>query len=309
MSRIGLFLTFGALLPWSPLSGQGGVLVSADWLEANLSRSGLVILHASYDGSDYEQEHLPGARLVLMDRIAWEGETGVGTELRNPADIRGALEEVGVSDGSTLVVYGSNPMVAARLWMTLDVMGAAAGTPLFLDGGLQLWVEEGRPVTVDRPSVSRGKVTLLPDPNRLATAEWILARLGHDDLAVVDARPNEEYTGADGGLGGQVHPGHIPGAYQLFWEDLIESREHPRFLPLEELAARFSAAGADPGDTVVTYCQAGFRASVDYMIARMLGYETRIFDGSWRDWGSRDYPYYLRAGNGKTKTPGGAPGP
>ena len=80
-------------------------------------------------------------------------------------------------------------------------------------------------------------------------------------------------------------PGHIPGAYQLFWEDLVESRERPRFLPLEELSARFSSAGADPGDTVVTYCKVGLRASVDYMIARMLGYDTRFFDGSWSDWG------------------------
>jgi len=264
-----------------------------------------VILHASFDGSDYKQEHLPGARLVLTDRIAWDGETGVGTELRSRNDIRSALEEVGVSDGSTVVVYGSNPMMAARLWMTLDVMGAGAGTPLFLDGGLQLWVEDERPLALDAPEVSRGRLNLSPDSNRLATAEWILARLGHDNLALVDARPNNEYTGADGGLDGQVHPGHIPGAYQLFWEDLIESRERPLFLPLGELADRFSAAGADPGDTVVTYGQVGLRASVNYMIARMLGYDTRFFDGSWRDWGSRDYPTYLRYGNGISGNPGG----
>ena len=309
MLRIGLYLHLIALLPWMSLSAQGGVLVSADWLEANLDRADLVILHASYDGSDYKEEHLPGARLVLAEQIAWDGETGVGTELRSQADIREALEGVGVSDGSTVVVYGSNPMMASRLWMTLDVMGAGAGTPLFLDGGIQVWAEEGRPLTPNEPTVSRGQLRLLPDPNRLATAEWILVRLGHDYLALVDARPDNEYTGADGGMGGQVQPGHIPGAYQLFWEDLIESREHPRFLPFEELSAKFSAAGADPGDTVVTYCKVGLRASVNYMIARMLGYETRLFDGSWSDWGSRDYPTYLRHGRPKSGSPGRAPSP
>jgi thiosulfate/3-mercaptopyruvate sulfurtransferase len=298
MTRIGLFLALGALIPWTSLSAQGGILVSADWLEANLHRPDVVILHASQDGSDYEKGHLPGARLILADRIAWDGETGVGTELRSSAEIREVLEGAGVFDGSTVVVYGSNPMLAARLWMTLDVMGVGTGTPLFLDGGLSLWVEEGRPVTADVPPVSRGQLRLLPDPQRLASAEWILARLGHDNLALVDARPTAEYTGADGGLGGRVRPGHIPGAYQLYWEDLIESREEPRFLPFEQLAARFEAAGADPGDTVVTYCQAGLRASVTYMIARMLGYDTRLFDGSWRDWGARDYPAYLRFANG-----------
>ncbi len=91
-----------------------------------------------------------------------------------------------------------------------------------------------------------------------------------------------------------MNSGHIPSARQLFWEDLVESRERPLFLPVGELSDLFVAAGADPDDTVVTYCQVGLRASVDYMIARMLGYETRFFDGSWRDWGSRDYPHFPR---------------
>jgi thiosulfate/3-mercaptopyruvate sulfurtransferase len=129
------------------------------------------------------------------------------------------------------------------------------------------------------------------------SAEWILVRLGHDYLSLVDARPEDEYSGADGGLGGRLNPGHIPSARQLYWEELLESPERPIFLPVRELADRFLAAGADPGDTVVTYCQVGLRASVTYMIARMLGYETRFFDGSWRDWGSRDYPHYPRRAN------------
>ena len=91
-----------------------------------------------------------------------------------------------------------------------------------------------------------------------------------------------------------MNPGHIPSARQLYWEDLVESRDRPLFLPPGDLANRFLAAGADPGDIVVTYCQVGLRASVTYMIARMLGYETRFFDGSWRDWGSRDFPHYPR---------------
>ncbi|MFH1762766.1 MAG: rhodanese-like domain-containing protein, partial [Gemmatimonadota bacterium] len=103
-----------------------------------------------------------------------------------------------------------------------------------------------------------------------------------------------EFTGADGGLGGRVNPGHIPSARQLYWENLVVSADRPLFLPAGEMSKLFISAGADPGDTVVTYCQVGLRASVTYMIARMLGYETRFFDGSWRDWGSRDYPHYPR---------------
>jgi thiosulfate/3-mercaptopyruvate sulfurtransferase len=140
-------------------------------------------------------------------------------------------------------------------------------------------------------------LNIRPPSNKLVNAEWILVRLGHDGLSLVDARPDDEFSGADNGLGGRVNPGHIPGAKQLYWEDLVESRERPVFHPAEELARLFVAAGADPSDTVVTYCQVGLRASVNYMIARMLGYDTLFFDGSWRDWGSRDFPYFPRRAN------------
>lgn len=277
----------------TPLLGQQArLLVSPDWLEEHLETPGLVVLHASWDGEDYAEGHIPGARLLLMDRIAWDGPDNVGVELRGIPEIERALEEVGVSDQTRIVVYGTNPMVAARAWMTLDVTRAGASEPLFLNGGLQLWEEEGRPLSTQAPRVRPGHLTLHPDPERLVSAEWILVRLGHDYLSLVDARPDDEYSGADGGLGGRLNPGHIPSARQLFWEDLVESRDRPVFLPVGQLAALFVGAGADPGDIVVTYCQVGLRASVTYMIARMLGYETRFFDGSWTDWGSRDYPHY-----------------
>jgi thiosulfate/3-mercaptopyruvate sulfurtransferase len=294
MSRIGLLIALCALLAPPVQAQQARLLVSTDWLQDNLDRPDLVILHATNDRSEYEAEHIPGARLLLLDRIAWEGETGLGVELRGLSEIRSALEEVGVKNGSTIVVYGSNPLFAARLWMTLDVVGAGAAEPLFLDGGLPVWKEEGRPLTAETTRVVRGTLTLRPNPKRLVTAEWILVRLGHDGLSLVDARTQEEFSGTDRGPGDSLNPGHIPSARQLPWEKLVVSREHPVFLPVGQLADLFVAAGADPGDTVVTYCQAGLRASVDYMIARMLGYETHLFDGSWMDWGSRDYPHYPR---------------
>lgn len=302
----GLWLPAGAQIPAVPelaVAPNGAMaeqtipqwpLVTGEWLEANLRLPGLVILHATRDGSDYDAGHIPGARPVLASGIAWEGETGVGSELRSFPEIREALEDAGVSDWSTVVVYGTDLMQSARLWMTLDVAGAGSGLPLFLDGGLPLWMEEGRPVATEAPLGSRGRLTLRPDSGRVATAEWILARLGHEDLSLLDARPEDQFLGADAGNGSGLNPGHIPNARHLPLERLVESPEQLRFRPREEMAAIFQYAGANPSDQVVTYCGVGMRASVTYMLARMLGYETRIFDGSWRDWGARDYPHIPR---------------
>jgi thiosulfate/3-mercaptopyruvate sulfurtransferase len=53
------------------------------------------------------------------------------------------------------------------------------------------------------------------------------------------------------------------------------------------LQAQFAAAGVQPGQTVVTYCHIGQQASLVWFLARVLGYDARIYDGSFQDWAAR----------------------
>jgi len=267
-----------------------GILVSTVWLTARLGDPSVVVLHVDAQRAAYAQAHIPGARFLDLNAIVWSGDPGVGTEMRTSAEIEAALEAVGVGEGGHIVVYGANPLAAARAWMTLDVMGLGDRTS-FLDGGLGAWQEEGRPVTTAEPAFAAGSVTLAPRDGIMVGAEWIHARLDDPALTLIDARPDEEYTGADNGLGGRVHPGHIPGAHQIYWEKLVQSRPIHRAHPLEELRALFRASGAADGSAVAVYCMVGLRASYTYLTARRLGYGVRFYDGSWRDWGSRDLPH------------------
>jgi len=41
------------------------------------------------------------------------------------------------------------------------------------------------------------------------------------------------------------------------------------------------------GETIVTYCHIGQQATVLYFVARYLGVEARLYDGSFQDWSSR----------------------
>ncbi len=52
----------------------------------------------------------------------------------------------------------------------------------------------------------------------------------------------------------------------------------------------FEEAGVDPGDTVVSYCRTGGQASFLYVVARQLGYDVKLYDGSFIDWSRTDYP-------------------
>ena len=275
-----------------PLTAQHdpGMLVSAQWLEARLDDPSVVVLHVESRRDRYDAGHIPGARFLDMNGLAWAGETQLGTEMRTPEEIDAALEAAGVRDGQHVVVYGANALLAARAWMTLDVMGLGDRLSM-LDGGLGGWQEEGRPISQEEPDVSPGSVTLRPRSDVLVTAEWIMERLDDPEVTLIDARPDDEYTGDDGGMGGRVNAGHIPGAYQMYWEELVESRQVPRVHSLEDLQALFAASGAGEGSTVVAYCMVGLRASFSYFAARMLGYDVKFYDGSWHDWGGRDLPF------------------
>ena len=56
----------------------------------------------------------------------------------------------------------------------------------------------------------------------------------------------------------------------------------------DTLRSLFEAAGAEPGDTVTTYCHIGLQASLVYVAARCAGYPARLYDGSFEEWSDRD---------------------
>lgn len=265
------------------------ILVSADWLDANLRAPDLVVLHVAHarQKAAADTAHVPGARFLQYDRIAGDVEGVAAVELR-PADaLRRAFADAGVSSASRVVLVGE-PMSAARAWATLDWLGLGDRAAV-LDGGMVAWRAGGRPVARTWEPHAPGDLAPSPQPERFVDATWVHSRLGDPTVALVDARPSREYTGEDGGHE-HMKPGHIPGARNLYWEELVVSRADPRLKPEAELRRLFEAAGAGEGRTVVAYCMIGMRASVAYFVSRLLGYETRFYDGSWDDWSRRALP-------------------
>lgn len=264
------------------------VLVSTDWLADQMGEPDLVLLHVGMSMRGTPETFIQGARLLDYHDFAADANDLV-IEVQPVPDMVAALRAAGVSNDSRVVLYGSGSAhMPARIYMTLDFLGHGERTSV-LDGGLETWMAEGRPTSANHGAASApGTFEPSLQDDVLVTAEWLAARLDDDEVTVIDARPETEYTGERTPEG--LRPGHIPGAYNLYWADLMVSEDQPVLRALDEVKARWEEAGATADGVVVSYCYIGMRASYTYLISKHLGYDARFYDGSWNEWGATDLP-------------------
>jgi thiosulfate/3-mercaptopyruvate sulfurtransferase len=99
----------------------------------------------------------------------------------------------------------------------------------------------------------------------------------------VDARTAEEYRGNTAAQE-ITRPGHIPGAANVFWMQGQASKDDMSLLGEAQLRKLYEAAGVTPDRPVVTYCNTGMQASQSYFTLKYLGYDVRMYDGSFSEW-------------------------
>jgi thiosulfate/3-mercaptopyruvate sulfurtransferase len=257
------------------------MLVSTSWLAAHLKDANLVVL-AVGEKADYDGAHIPGARYMEYKEIAPKGANGLSAELPPMATLAAVFSNLGVGNDSRVVIYRikDNALTqAARVYVTLDAMGLGANASL-LDGNLPTWTDEGHAATAEVVSPKPGKLEPCAQNDVITDLAFVRNNLHQDGVRILDARSPEYYSGATPRPG--FKPGHIEGAGNVFWNSAFT--ENGKLKPPSELRAQFSAAGVKAGDKVVTYCFIGQQASALYFISRYLGYDTRLYDGSWEEW-------------------------
>ena len=260
---------------------RDSLLVAPAWLHQRLGQQGIVVLHAERTRAAYDTAHIPGARMVELAKIA-ATRNGLPTELHPVDSLVALMRSLGIGNQSRVIVYG-DPLVAARLFFTLDYLGHGDRTAL-LDGGIDAWRAAGYAVTTEVPEVAAGDLQPRGWPDLVVSADWVNQIRNDSTIAVLDARAPDEFAGTrpDSTL---RRLGHIPGSANLDWNRLMDGK---RLKPAAELRTLFEAAGAAPSDEVVATCATGFRASMLYFVARYLGYRTRMYDGAWTEWSRRE---------------------
>lgn len=275
-----------ALLASAPLTAQAPpvadatLLLSAGELARRLADSSLVVIQVGRDIGSYAEGHVPGARFLPFRAIVVERD-GIPNELPPVAQLDSALESVGVSTTSRIVIVGE-PLLAGRLFFTLDYLGLG-GQAALLDGGLAAWKAGGLPLTTDLPPARPGRLEPEVQGQLVVEAAELGRRLHDSSLALVDARPPAEWTGATPG-DGVLRPGRVPGARSFFWRWSLNPGEPALLKEPAVLARLLGRAGVTPGRELVIYCRTGVQASHLYFVARYLGYHPRLYDGSFIEW-------------------------
>jgi thiosulfate/3-mercaptopyruvate sulfurtransferase len=260
---------------------RDSLLVSTSWLADHLNDRNLVVL-AVGDKAEYDKAHIPGALWVeYMATHVMQSPAGLTLEMSPMADLVEVFGALGVTNDSRIVLYSIRNVDAptARIALTLDAMGLGSHTSI-LNGGTPVWKGEDRPLTAEVRKATRGKIEPCPQNDVIVDVDYVRSNLHHAGVDIVDARNSEFYTGAripDG-----QRAGHIPGASNITFSTLVDAQG--KLLPADAIQAKFSSAGIKPGDRVVSYCHIGQQASLIYFVARYLGYDARLFDGSWEDW-------------------------
>ncbi len=194
--------------------------------------------------------------------------------LRPVDELAAWLGAAGLDESRSPLLYDSyDGQNAAILAWILEYLGRT--DVHVMQAFFESWAAEGREIfykPVERqprqfqhrinPSIRSGADEILQDPS----------------LALIDFRSAEEFSGRHD-LDGR--PGHIPGAKNIVWRDLVDPHEGFKLM-----------LPADPGGPrrIVAYCRSGLRAAVGYLVLQNLGYDVALYDGSYRDWIARGLP-------------------
>ncbi|AWB27162.1 sulfurtransferase [Halococcoides cellulosivorans] len=266
------------------------VIVSAEWVDDNLDAfqsddSEYRLVEVDVDTESYDESHAPGAI-----GFNWETQLQDQTtrDILTKSDFEALLGEAGITEDSTVVLYGDNAnWFAAYAYWQFKYYGH--DDVKLLDGGREYWIENDYPTTTEVPDYPSVEYDAGGPRETIRAYREDVENAIERDLPLVDVRSPEEFSGevlAPPGLTETAQRGgHVPGAQNVSWAAVTD--EDGLFKSRDELEALYADVGIEGSETTVAYCRIGERSSVAWFaLHELLGYDAVNYDGSWTEWGN-----------------------
>jgi thiosulfate/3-mercaptopyruvate sulfurtransferase len=264
------------------------VLVDTGWVEEHQHDPGVVLAEVDENPELYDEGHIFGAvKLHWRDDL----QDPVERDLVEREPFERLMGSRGISNDTTVVLYGDrNNWFAAYAYWYLKTYGHE--DVRILNGGRQKWIDEGRELTTETPTVTPATYSARErDESIRAYRDAVRRSLGSGGQALIDVRSPQEYSGellAPPGYEqeGAQRGGHIPTARSIPWATAVN--DDGTFKAPDDLRDLYASKGVTPDLSVTAYCRIGERSAHTWFVLReLLGYsDVRNYDGSWTEWGN-----------------------
>lgn len=261
-------------------------LVSTDWVQENLSNTSVVFVEVDEDTTLYEKGHIDGA---ITFHWREDLQDGLIRDLISKEKFEALLSKYGISNDSTVVLYGgNNNWFATYAFWYFKIYGHQ--DVRLIDGGRKLWELKGLPLVTEVPTRTASRYVAKERDNSIrAFRDQVIASIGIKNI--VDVRSPAEFSGelaAPAHLpqeGGQIK-GHIPSAKNIPWSKA--ANEDGTFKSNEELSDLYKVAGVDFAKETIAYCRIGERSAFSWFVLHELLDLQNVtnYDGSWTEYGS-----------------------
>ncbi len=271
-------LIFGATAQETPPK-----LVTTKWLEDNLFKPEIRVIDVRDSVAAYWLEHIPSAVYLSPDAMRWP-DGGVPVKLIPPRNLRELLENMGISDKTTVIIYSEKgDYKAPYLQWALDYLGHPNSG--ILDGGFSKWRNERKPLTQDYPKLIPARYRYTIDNGVRIELDQVKEAVSKSSAVLIDVRPAELYSGEKGNW---KRKGHIKGAINHFWG--LDLNEDGTWKSKDELQKIYEELGATPDKTIIVSCGQGQMSAHSYFtLKHILGYPNVMnYDGSFSEWSNID---------------------
>ena len=228
----------------------------------------------------YEEGHIPGAFYLHLEKdlSGFIGQHGGRHPLPDPKTFATCLARCGVVKNSRVIVYDDFRMAfASRLWWMMKSLGYLP--PRIINGGYKAWLALGNTPDNTLPASVSCEIRQVVKEFRNTCDIDMLRELQSENLTLVDSREHNRYLG----LEELIDPvaGHIPGALNRPWVCVTDDCE--KLLP-NDMQSQHWGDILD-SEKIVVYCGSGVTACVNLFSLHLLGRDDAIlYPGSWSDW-------------------------